>query len=511
MRSHYKIITIITVLFIVFLLKQVKQAHSFPISGFKNGVITEKNTGVPIKGVIVVRSWDKVSASPGGPVSQFLTLQERVTDKEGRYSFKPKVLSHIEIPPLTWIEESNLIAYKPGYKFAIFDPKTPNIQMEKIADTYYLRYEEHKEARGNCEVDFYETKLLKESLEKEEEVIKTLPRYIPGVFYQGFTFEKNYLLSPEDIEIDGEDNIYVADGGPMRTIKIISNKGEILYKEKIYIRSLGSGGKLDLERDNDGNLYIFTSRALLIRNIRKNYKALVRQKESEALAASDRRKAELRTLARGRKYKIISKKGKAYAFPFYDMHISLGQGNTLFLIRAISPYANTPVLYSYDFEGNLLCNREIKGENVKPDEGYIQLIDLTTDTKGNVIVVYSYFNPYWDKAKRGSRYRNGILKLDRNCNQIYNKAVTLDDKATSITTTSDDSIIISDNHCFYVYDKNLNPLFKYDLSNRELGEISIKRIKADKRGQYLYMIESNYRRILKFDLQNKELYTKVIN
>jgi hypothetical protein len=508
MHSHYKIITIIIILFNLFLLKQ---ADSLPIAGFKNGVITEKNTGVPIEKVIVVRSWDIVFASPGGAVNQFLTLQESITDKKGEYSFAPKFLKHLEIPLLTGIEENNLIAYKPGYKFVTYDPENSNIQMDKIPDTYYLRYEECNKARGNYYVDFYETQLLKEVIEKEEEVIKTLPRYVPGVFYQGFTFEKDYLLSPQDIAIDAEDNIYVADGGPLRTIKIISNKGEILYKEKIYLRSLGSGGKLDLERDNDGNLYFFTSRALLIRNIRKNYKALVRQKENEALAASDRRKAELRTLARARKYEIISKNGNDYAFPFYDMHISLGQGNTLFLIRAISPYANTPVLYRYDFEGNLLCKREIKGESVKPDEGYIQLIDLTTDTKGNVIVVYSYFNPYWDKAKRGYMYRNGILKFKQNCDQISDRALALDDKATSITTTSDDSIIISDKLCFYVYDKNLNPLFKYDLSNRELGEISIKRIKADLRGQYLYLIESNYRRILKYDLQNKELYTKAKN
>ena len=347
--------------------------------------------------------------------------------------------------------------------------------MEKIPDTYYVRYEECNKARGNYHVDRHETQLLKAAIEKEEEVIKTLPRYVPGVFYQGFTFEKNRLRSPQDIEIDEEDNLYVADGGFPRMIQKISNKSVIIYEKK-YNRL--SKGQVDIERDNDGNLFVFARRTLSKRTTENNI------------------------------YVTIPKAGSDDVFPFQDMHIAIGQRNTLFLIKTITPFVNTPVIYSYDFKGNLLCKREIKGENVKPGEGYIQLIDLTTDSKGNVLLVYSYLNPYWDKVKDGYLYRNGILKFEQNCNQIYNRALALDGKVTSITTTPDDSIIISDKHCFYVYDKNLNPLFKYDLSNRELGKISIRRIKADLRGQWLYIIESKYSRILKYDLQNKKLYEK---
>ena len=125
MHAHLRIIVIITVLFNLFLLNQ---ADSFPIAGFKNGVITEKSTGVPVEGVIVVRSWDIVFASPGGAVNQFLTLQESITDEKGRYSFAPKFLKHLEIPLLTGIEENNLLAYKPGYKFVVHDPKISTIQ-----------------------------------------------------------------------------------------------------------------------------------------------------------------------------------------------------------------------------------------------------------------------------------------------------------------------------------------------------------------------------------------------
>lgn len=505
MLGRYKIIIFVITLFTFCFFKQ---AESFSIANFKHGTITEKNTGAPIEGVILVRSWDTVSASPGGPVNQFLTLQETITDKKGRYNFAPKLLSQVEIPILVGIEENNPIAYKPGYKFVTFAPKISNIQMEKIPSTYYLRYEECNKVKETYRPDFFETKILKEAIQKEETTIKNLPRYVPGVFYQGFTFEKDHLHSPGDIYLDAEDNIYIADGGVPSMIQKISNKGEIIDKEIVSFRGIVLGRSnvlsknFDIENDDKGNLFIYGEQTLLKKIIMDNG---YDDKGNRFIYPKQTSQKKIKNYI----YKIIlGGRGDINFFPFYDMRIVIGPMNTLFLIRADASFSNTPVIYSCDFDGNLLCQREMVDENIKPDEVNTQLIDLTTDNRGDILLVYSYFNSHWDNAKRAYIYRNGIFKLDHNCNLIYNKELSLDGRVTSITTTLDNYIIISDSHCFYVYDKNLNLQYKYDLSNRELGEISIKRIKADLRGENLYIIEGQYGRILKYNLNDKKLCEK---
>ena len=155
---YKRIIQILFLLFIILLLIGTSAcAETY------RGKVIDADTNEPIKGVVIVRSWDRETAGPAGSVSSFIGMKETLTDEKGQFILHGK-LYFPGIPLLTWVFENKPIFFKPGYKFLILDESTSVVKMESIPATYYMRYEEVQKARGNYEVDFYVTKLFKESI-----------------------------------------------------------------------------------------------------------------------------------------------------------------------------------------------------------------------------------------------------------------------------------------------------------------------------------------------------------
>jgi hypothetical protein len=433
----------------------------FHIAFPQSGLVMDKSTGQPISDVIIVKSWVKEEASVAGAVGQDLEPQEVVSDEQGKFRFSTELFFYTGFPPFVWVDDLELVAYKPGYKFILTNPTTTLLEMERISDNYYLRYQEMHNARS-VHFNLYSTKIFKEALSDEEIAIKALPRYVPGVLYQGFS-------SPRDLDIDSDNNIYVSDAGIVEAVFKLSNNGEILDKIQIY-RSRSGAGPIDIDRDENGSLYLYSSGDLF---------------------KLDRNSLEARP--------ILPKKSAGEIFPHRDMHFAI-KGNKVVLINDIKPFANEPYIYIYDTEGNYICRYEPSPQDIKD---WMEFIDLTFTEKGNIFVIYSYLN-----ADRNlNKYINGVLILDQACNEMKNVRIDLDGKVTSIAHTSD-AFIIADKHQLYFFDTNLQLEYKYDLIDKDLGAISIKRIKTDPDANNLYIIESNYRRILAYKLRSKALFTK---
>ena len=204
-----------------------------------SGTILDNETGRPIEGAVIIRSWDREYPGPCGGFDSLATFKETLSDKDGNFNISIfKRLLHVSILIIAPIRENKPIVFKPGYRFLEVSKKTSVIKLNKVSPTYYLRYEEAEKARENNQVDFHETKLLKEIFEVEKESIKNLNKYVPGVFYTGFIY-------PHDIAIDQENNVFVADGY-RRTIQKFSQK----EKPITISRGIQGSNEINVEIDH---------------------------------------------------------------------------------------------------------------------------------------------------------------------------------------------------------------------------------------------------------------------
>ena len=212
MKRKYTYKTLLTIFLSIFVIT-IFESPLFAWSG----KILDKETGSPIERAVIIRSWERDWVTPAGRVSSPVTFEETLSDKDGKFNISIfKRILHVGVPFFAPISENNPIVFKPGYRFLLVREKSSIIELEKIPATYYLRYEEAKKARGNYQVDFHQTKLLKKMVAEEVEYIKRLDKYVPGVWYTGF-------ISPHDIAIDQENSVFVADGYH-RTIHKLSQK-----------------------------------------------------------------------------------------------------------------------------------------------------------------------------------------------------------------------------------------------------------------------------------------------
>jgi HEAT repeat protein len=154
-----------------------------PLQGFPwHSIVLDKQTREPIENAVIVRSWDREIAGPAGTVTSFLGMKETLTDEHGKFMIFGK-LYFPGIPLLTCVVENKPIVYRPGYKFLILDEKKSVIELEKIPTFINLRKDEVKKARGNYEVDFYETKILRDIISREEEFIESPRNPLKVVHY----------------------------------------------------------------------------------------------------------------------------------------------------------------------------------------------------------------------------------------------------------------------------------------------------------------------------------------
>lgn len=478
----YKIIQII--LLSVFLLFQFK----LPVFAW-SGTIRDKETGQPIENAVIVRSWSKSHGPPGLSYEKLEAYKETISDRNGKFNIIGRL-------PSLFVGENKPVIFKPGYKFLVVSKKSSIIKLENIPATYYLRYEEVKKARGNYEIDFHQTKLLKRIVEDEERFINSLNKYVPGVWITGF-------VSPRDITIDQGDNVFVADGYFRKIYKLAQKE------KQARIRQGGSGGWIDIEIDQSGNLYKLTDGnlhriSINARSYGDMWSATVKSKpiEKSARVRISHGGTGVWTDKSGNLYnKQPERKIKRTPIdyrPYGEKRFALLKSNKIFLI-----VVNKPHLLSYDLEGNLLCKQKVSNKNSTQREGNIQLIDIDSGPDDSIFVVYSYPNSYRDENRNRYVIRNGILIFDQNCNETFYKEIDIDTKVRSIEAI-ESGIVVADRNNIYIYDQNVNLIFKKKVWDKELGEVDIRRISSDKSGTYLYLIENRYSRILKYNLKTRK-------
>lgn len=141
-----------------------------------HGTVVDKTTDRPVEGAVVVRSWYREHATPGGAVTSSHWEKEAVTDKRGKFTVSAS-LYFPGIPLLTWVDERRPVVFKPGYKFIIVDEKKPVIKMERIPTVPAARKAEIRAIGSNYGLDFRETNIFRDMVTKEEEFIEIISSF----------------------------------------------------------------------------------------------------------------------------------------------------------------------------------------------------------------------------------------------------------------------------------------------------------------------------------------------
>lgn len=152
----------------------------------KSGHVVDASTGKPLEGVVVIRTWVNY-AVPFSHSASFLTFDEALTDKNGRYNFFVKVKPFLSASFINMTEEMPLLFYKPGYGFTsnfvlmAVSTTTPDVALNRVPESYPSRYEELEKAKKlNWYYSYEITKLLKKVVETEESYIQEMPRNTTG-------------------------------------------------------------------------------------------------------------------------------------------------------------------------------------------------------------------------------------------------------------------------------------------------------------------------------------------
>jgi ankyrin repeat protein len=460
------------------------------ISYSLSGNVIDKDTSLPIEEVVLVRSWDRVVVGPGGSHNVLLAFDETLTDKDGKFIFSPWPATYIDlhityhIPLISWTAENRLIAFKSGYKFLILDKKDSVIEMERVPSIYYLRHEVVEEAKRNYEIDFYETKLLKDVIEQEEGIIKKLPKFIHGVFF-------TRVSSANDIDFDKEGKVYISDNS---SIWKTSEDGEQLEitKGSVLLQILSSYNPIDIEFDQDGSLYALSKNNLMKISFSKKMASVI-QSNDDGKSGAAVIKPQMQPIKSFEPHitYLFPKKDSKFNLPRdVDMKFTIGANQRLYIII---PRSNK--LKAFNSDGELWCVYEHQNKNIK-------FIDIASDKAGYILVSYS-FGPVME----GGKYvdKGGILKLSRDCKEIHNFKVDIDGKeAKGIDTTAEGNVIVANNNSFYIFDSNFKLIFSEDMSTGGLGNVNIVRIKSNKQEGSLYIIDNSYRRILKYNIRDRK-------
>ena len=107
------------------------QASAFEIISWI-GKIVDKQTGEPIEGAVIVRSWNRYALGPEGSQSVGDGINEEVlSNKKGRFVFRKKKLQ-ASVPVFWQVLEEDTIIYKPGYKALFLNDKPSTIYLQRV-------------------------------------------------------------------------------------------------------------------------------------------------------------------------------------------------------------------------------------------------------------------------------------------------------------------------------------------------------------------------------------------
>ncbi|MFX1538672.1 MAG: HEAT repeat domain-containing protein [Promethearchaeota archaeon] len=131
-----------------------------------SGTIIDKETGEPIEGAVIVRSWDKTHGPPGLSIDKLEAFKEGFSDSNGRFNIIGRL-------PALFVGENTPIIFKPGYKFLVLHDKPRTIELTRIPTIPSLRKKELDEAIGNYIIKSGETVIFRDLIKAESDFIET--------------------------------------------------------------------------------------------------------------------------------------------------------------------------------------------------------------------------------------------------------------------------------------------------------------------------------------------------
>lgn len=348
-------------------------------------------------------------------------------------------------------------------------PGASLFKLEKIPDSYWCRHEELEDAKSYGYVDdLYSTKLLKDALEKEAEEIILLPKNVPGVLYhEGISPPpQGGSLRIFDVALDNRGMYYLAADGPP-SVSILSKSGAWTG---IKVQPPWGANMSSVASDEAGQVFALIGGKLV------------------------------RVFPNGMRDDTVGTvKGRTGRF--------LVHAKGIFLIENTPDYADPnppraiPIIYHYDFGEKLIC--QSKSE---PDFIFRELA-MSADRES--ILVVAGDSPFLNF--KGPDCGSLMIRYDLACQKLFScrlPNVGCDYPAMSIASLPKGGFVAATEDRFSVYSDECALMFEETIAGRDMGRVSISRVRTDASGESIYFVDRHYGRLLIYNLRNRIFESK---
>ncbi len=455
------------------------------------GTVVDKESGMPVRDAILVRSWDKLTAGFEGPHHEWLATEETVSDEKGKFSFAPRVFFH-GIPLLTGTEENQLLVYRPGHGYIETSTHHGTIELTKVSFNRYARAAEVEKIHSTYAADISRTELLKASVQQEEELIKQLPELTQGVLYK--------MDALNDVAIDNRGNLYLA--GNTEIVRL-PRKGAGYDTANIGVTDIYDGsGQMELEIEF-GWLYALRNTHLVRINISaatiENSPLATRQylpgrglviyrptTTTVTPAQVTKNSSIPPQVTSPEKYEpeiLVNSNGcQPNSLPHEDSRFAIGSDGLIHIGDSL-----------YTTKGALIERRPIDVSSLNRRTSP-KIVDTVVDNDGKTLVAF-YF------PSESGFYRNGVAVYDRNNRFLGVKSLPVKLDITGIAASAG-RYYACDRESYYVMDKDFALVSRQFLDRNLFGEYVLRRIKVDAAGENLFLIDARYSRLLWYDLKS---------
>lgn len=468
------------------------------------GTVVDKESGMPVRDAILVRSWDKLTAGFEGPHHEWLATEETVSDEKGKFSFAPRVFFH-GIPLLTGTKENQLLVFRPGHGYIETSTHHGIIELTKVPFNRYARAAEVGKVHSTYAADISRTELLKAAVQQEEELIKQLPELTQGVLYK--------MDALNDVAIDNRGNLYLA--GNTEIVRI-PRKGAGYDTANIGVTDIYDGsGQMELEIEF-GWLYALRNTHLVRINISaatieksplatrqylpgrglviyrpttttaapaKIYKTTTAHVTPSQVPRSSSTPPQDTSPETNETEILVNSNGsQPNSLPHEDLRFAIGNDGLIHMGDSL-----------YSTKGVLIERRPIDVSSLNRRTSP-KIVDTVVDHDGKTLVAF-YF------PSESGFYRSGVAVYDRNNRFLGVKTLPVELDVTGIAASAG-RYYACDRESYYVMDKDF-ALVSRQLPDRNLfGEYVLRRIKVDAAGENLFLIDARYGRLLWYDLKS---------
>jgi len=135
-----------------------------------DGVLADSSTGKPVAGAVVVRSWHRITAMPGGGVTSFLGVEEGLSDRDGSFHVSWRFFG-VSVPLMSVVEEDEAIVFKPGYEHLSLRERPSKIELVPVPTSPSSRTKALRALQSEITSRHDKAVLLRTVMEKEEEFL----------------------------------------------------------------------------------------------------------------------------------------------------------------------------------------------------------------------------------------------------------------------------------------------------------------------------------------------------